>query len=82
MTHCAVLFVVGDDVGYSDFGYFNDYKTITPTVDNLLATGIHLADYCECRAARLRMPVACIGRRRLNLALLSLVAGSMCYELA
>ena len=47
MTHCAVLFVVGDDVGYSDFGYFNDYKTITPTVDNLLATGIHLADYCE-----------------------------------
>ena len=42
-----MLFVVGDDVGYSDFGYFNDYKTITPTVDNLLATGIHLADYCE-----------------------------------
>ena len=81
MTHCAVLFVVGDDVGYSDFGYFNDYKTITPTVDNLLATGIHLADYCE-GAARLRMPVACISRRRLNLALLSLVAGSMCHELA
>ena len=43
----AVLFVVGDDVGYSDFGYFNDQKTITPTVDKLLATGIHLTDYCE-----------------------------------
>ena len=41
-----VLFVVGDDVGYADFGYFNDQKTITPTVDELLATGIHLADYC------------------------------------
>lgn len=41
-----VLFVVGDDVGYGDFGYFNDQKTITPTVDKLLATGIHLADYC------------------------------------
>ena len=55
MTRCAVLFVVGDDVGYSDFGYFNDYKTITPTVDNLLATGIHLADYCES-SRLLRMP--------------------------
>ena len=47
----TVLFVVGDDVGYSDFGYFNDKKTITPTVDNLLATGIHLADYCEVQHA-------------------------------
>ena len=28
-----VLFIVGDDVGYSDFGYFNDQKTITPTID-------------------------------------------------
>ena len=28
-----VLFIVGDDVGYSDFGYFNDKKTITPTID-------------------------------------------------
>jgi hypothetical protein len=55
-----VLFVVGDDVGYSDFGYFNDYKTITPTVDNLLATGIHLADYCESS----KVPHACISRRR------------------
>jgi hypothetical protein len=79
VTRCAVLFVVGDDVGYSDFGYFNDYKTITPTVDNLLATGIHLADYCE--SSRLRMP-ALISRRRLNLALLCLVAGYICHELA
>ena len=37
-----VLFIVGDDVGYSDFGYFNDKKTITPTVDGLLESGIHL----------------------------------------
>ena len=38
-----VLFVVGDDVGYSDFGYFNDQKTITPTIDGLLAEGIFLS---------------------------------------
>ena len=38
-----VLFVVGDDVGYSDFGYFNDHKTITPTIDNLLEEGIFLS---------------------------------------
>ena len=35
----------GDDVGYSDFGIFNDQKTITPTIDGLIETGIHLADY-------------------------------------
>jgi len=40
-----VLFVVGDDVGYSDFGKFNDGKTITPTLDALLDTGIMLTDY-------------------------------------
>ena len=34
-----------DDVGYSDFGFFNDNKTITPTIDNLLANGIFLSDY-------------------------------------
>ena len=47
-----VLFIVGDDVGYSDFGYFNDKKTITPTVDGLLESGIHLV-----RASPL--PAAC-----------------------
>ena len=41
-----VLFIVGDDVGYSDFGYFNDEKTITPTIDGLLEDGIFLSDYC------------------------------------
>ena len=56
-----ILFVVGDDVGYSvsllvhimqnsqlyyqDFGYFNDNKTITPTIDGLLGQGIFLSDY-------------------------------------
>ena len=34
-----------DDVGYSDFGFFNDNKTITPTIDKLLADGIFLSDY-------------------------------------
>ena len=43
--HKHVLFVVGDDVGYSDLGHFNDRKTVTPTMDGLLASGIHLADY-------------------------------------
>lgn len=32
-------------VGYADFGILNDYKTITPTIDHLLQTGIQLTDY-------------------------------------
>ena len=52
-----VLFVVGDDVGYSDFGYFNDQKTITPTIDGLLEDGIFLTDYYTfkiCSPSRVR----------------------------
>ena len=40
-----VLFIVGDDVGYNDFGFFNDKKSITPTIDGLLEDGIFLSDY-------------------------------------
>ena len=40
-----VLFIVGDDVGYGDFGFFNGQKTITPTIDALLQEGIFLSDY-------------------------------------
>lgn len=40
-----VVFIVGDDVGYNDFGFFNDNKTITPTIDGLLETGIFMSDY-------------------------------------
>ena len=40
-----VMFIVGDDVGYSDFGFFNDNKTITPTIDGLLEDGIFMTDY-------------------------------------
>lgn len=38
-----VLFIVGDDVGYSDFGYFNDQQV--KTIIFLLAF--------KCNAARL-----------------------------
>ena len=34
-----VLFIVGDDVGYSDFGFFNDKKTITPIIDGCRGVG-------------------------------------------
>ena len=40
-----VLFIVGDDVGYADFGFFNGKKTITPTIDALLEEGIFLSNY-------------------------------------
>ena len=52
-----VVFVVGDDVGYSDFGFFNDQKTITPTIDGLLEDGIFLSDYYTfkiCSPSRVR----------------------------
>ena len=47
-----ILFVVGDDVGYSDFGILNDYKTITPTIDGLIESGITLSDYYTFKCAR------------------------------
>ena len=37
-------FVVGDDVGYNDLGALNDGKTITPTIDGLILSGILLSD--------------------------------------
>eukprot|EP00660_Eupelagonema_oceanica_P011203 gene11203-23910_t len=40
-----VLFIVGDDVGYNDIGHFNGKKTITPTMDGLIESGIVLSDY-------------------------------------
>ena len=44
-----VVFIVGDDVGYSDFGFFNDKKTITPMIDGLLEQGVFLSD---CKPTR------------------------------
>jgi len=40
-----VLFIVGDDVGYNDFGRQNGGKTQTPFIDGLLAEGVMLSDY-------------------------------------
>jgi predicted AlkP superfamily pyrophosphatase or phosphodiesterase len=48
-----VLFIVGDDVGYNDLGRFNDKKTITPTMDGLLETGVHLASYYTFKIVRI-----------------------------
>ena len=41
-----VLFIVGDDVGYADIGFFNDHKVHTPTLNQLLEDGVFLSDYC------------------------------------
>lgn len=30
-----VVFIVGDDVGYNDFGHFNGGKVSTPTIDGV-----------------------------------------------
>ena len=49
----SILFVVGDDVGYNDLGAFNDGKTITPTIDGLIRSGILLSD---CASAPLPRP--------------------------
>eukprot|EP00041_Stephanoeca_diplocostata_P009626 m.149543 g.149543 ORF g.149543 m.149543 type:complete len:557 (-) comp17821_c0_seq1:310-1980(-) len=44
-TRPHILFVVGDDVGYNDFGYTNGERTFTPTMNELAATGIQLKAY-------------------------------------
>jgi arylsulfatase A-like enzyme len=40
-----VLFVVGDDVGYADIGFFNDEKVHTPVLNQLLKDGVFMSDY-------------------------------------
>jgi arylsulfatase A-like enzyme len=40
-----VLFVVGDDVGYADIGFFNDEKVQTPVMNQLLKDGVFMSDY-------------------------------------
>ena len=47
----SILFVVGDDVGYNDLGALNDGKTITPTIDGLIRSGILLSDCASPRPA-------------------------------
>eukprot|EP01047_Picozoa_sp_COSAG01_P002308 COSAG01_NODE_60_length_29981_cov_23.262533_33_plen_404_part_00 len=40
-----ILFVVADDLGWSDLGYRNEQRTITPTLDALATAGVSLTSY-------------------------------------
>ena len=40
-----ILFVVGDDLGFSDLGYRNEQRTYTPSLDTLAAEGVSMTSY-------------------------------------
>ncbi len=56
MQHPNVLFILVDDMGYGDFGIFNDGLTQTPTLDGLSQESIcftqHYSASCVCAPAR------------------------------
>ncbi|MGM0401879.1 MAG: sulfatase-like hydrolase/transferase [Chloroflexota bacterium] len=51
-----IVFVLVDDMGYGDFGVFNDDLTHTPALDHLVSEGIcltqHYSGSCVCAPAR------------------------------
>ena len=48
MQHTNVIFILADDMGYGDFGAFNNGLTNTPSLDRLVAEGVTLT---QCYAA-------------------------------
>lgn len=40
-----ILLVLADDMGYGDFGFFNDGRTRTPTLDRLMAESVCLTQH-------------------------------------
>jgi len=45
-----VVFILADDMGYGDFGVFNNGLTQTPTLDRLVAEGICLTQHYSASA--------------------------------
>ena len=45
MSKPNIVLMVADDMGYGDFGVFNDGKVRTPTLDRLIAGGTCLSQH-------------------------------------
>lgn len=56
MARPNIVFVMGDDMGYGDFGIFNEGRSCTPTLDELSREGVcltqHYSASCVCTPAR------------------------------
>lgn len=56
MSSPNIILIVADDMGYGDFGMFNDGPARTPTIDALARDGIcltqHYSGSCVCAPAR------------------------------
>ena len=56
MKQPNIVFIMADDMGYGDFGIFNDGLSQTPTLDQLCEDGIcltqHYSASCVCTPAR------------------------------
>jgi len=55
-SHPNIVLVLADDMGYGDFGVFNDGRSRTPALDALIGEGIcltqHYSASCVCSPAR------------------------------
>lgn len=45
MSKPNIILIVADDMGYGDFGIFNDQISCTPTLDNLVTEGVCLTQH-------------------------------------
>ncbi|HIA65688.1 TPA: hypothetical protein EYN98_06400 [Candidatus Poribacteria bacterium] len=45
MTKPNIIFILADDMGYGDFGVFNDGKVKTPTLDRLVSESLCLSQH-------------------------------------
>ena len=48
-SNASVVFILADDLGYQDLGHFNGAKTLTPSINALISSGIYLSDYYTFR---------------------------------
>jgi arylsulfatase A len=56
MSKTNIIMIVADDMGYGDFGVFNDGKVKTPTLDRLVSESLclsqHYAGSASCSPSR------------------------------
>ena len=56
MARPNIVFIMADDMGYGDFGIFNDGRSCTPALDQLSRQGVcltqHYSASCVCTPAR------------------------------
>ena len=54
MSKPNIILIIADDMGYGDFGVFNDQISCTPTLDALVDEGVCLTQHTRRRPSARR----------------------------